>query len=250
MSGRPQQTGAQALAPGVWRIATTPRDAAFLVEGESGLALVDVGWAGAYRPLLSAIEQLGRKPADVATIVLTHAHPDHVQGVARMRELTGARVLAHPAEHAWLRAGRVPAEGRSGTAGRLLDRLPKLHWTPFAPDGALNDGELIAGAGGLRAIHTPGHSPGHLAFLHEPTATVFVGDALFHRGSLALGPAALAADPAVRAESLRALPSSLAAVGFAHGPALSGAEVDVFRAWLEGLRTAQGGSTAQAGSAA
>ena len=104
-------------------------------------------------------------------------------------------------------------------------------------------------AGGLRAIHTPGHSPGHPAFLHEPTATVFVGDALFHRGSLALGPAALAADPAVRAESLRALPSSLAAIGFAHGPALSGAEVDVFHAWLEGLRTAQGGSAARDRSA-
>lgn len=230
-----QRNDALVLAPGVWRIATTARDAAFLVEGESGLTLVDVGWAGAYRPLLSAVEQIGRKPADVVTIVLTHAHPDHVQGVARMRELTGARVFAHAAEHAWLRAGRVPAEGRSGTAGRLLDRLPKLHWTPFAPDGAVDDGELVPGAGGLRAIHTPGHSPGHLALLHEPTATVFVGDALFHRGGLALGPAALAADPAVRAESLRALPPDLAAVGFAHGPALRGAEVEAFHRWLETL---------------
>jgi DNA-binding Lrp family transcriptional regulator len=59
----------------------------------------------------------------------------------------------------------------------------------------------------------------------------------------ALGPAALAADPAVRAESLRALPSNPAAIGFAHGPALSGAGVDdVFHAWLEGLPTAQGRS--------
>lgn len=233
-----EQATAEALAPGVWRVPTTARDAAFLVEGEAGLTLVDVGWAGAYRPLLSAIEQIGRKPDDVATIVLTHAHPDHVQGVARMRELTGARILAHPAEQAWLGAGRVPPEGRSGTVGRLLDRLPKLHWTPFTLDGTVNDGELVAGAGGLRAIHTPGHSPGHLALLHEPTGTVFVGDALFHRSGLALGPAALAAHPALRAESLRALPSNLTAVGFAHGPAMRGAEVDVFHAWLDDLSAA------------
>jgi glyoxylase-like metal-dependent hydrolase (beta-lactamase superfamily II) len=225
----------EVLVPGIWRVATTSRDAAFLVEGEDGLTLVDVGWAKAYRPLLSAVEELGRKPSDIRRIVLTHAHPDHVQGVARMRELTGARILAHPAEHDWLSAGRVPVEGRSGRAGRLIDRLPKLHWTPFAADGAVTDGQLVEGGGGLRVVHTPGHSPGHIALLHEPTGAVLVGDALFHRGELGLGPAALAADPRLRAGSLRALPRELGAIGFAHGPALTGTAVDLFHGWLAEL---------------
>jgi glyoxylase-like metal-dependent hydrolase (beta-lactamase superfamily II) len=229
-------TETQQLAPGVWRIATTSRDAAFLVDGEDGLTLVDVGWAGAHRPLLGAIEQLGRKPEDVKRIVLTHAHPDHVQGAAHMRELTGARILAHPAEHTWLAAGRVPHAGRSGAIGHLLDRLPKLHWKPFTADEAVADGQLIEAAGGLRAIHTPGHSPGHLVLVHEPTGTALVGDAVFHRGELGLGPSALAADPALRAAGLRALPRNLSAVGFAHGPALTRAdELDAFQAWLEAI---------------
>ncbi|GAA2261572.1 MBL fold metallo-hydrolase [Kitasatospora cystarginea] len=226
---------AQLLAPGVRRIATSSRDAAFLVEGEDGLTLVDVGWASAHPPLLTAIEEIGHKPHDVKRIVLTHAHPDHVQGAAYVRELTGAAILAHPAEHAWLAAGHVPREGRSGTVGRMLDRLPKLHWKPFTPDQPLNGGERVDGTG-LLAIHTPGHSPGHLAFLHEPTGTVLVGDAVFHRGGLTCGPAALAADPGLRAGSLRRLPPDISAVGFAHGPALTRTdEVEAFHAWLESL---------------
>ena len=225
----------ETLVPGIWRIPTTSRDAAFLVEGEDGLTLVDVGWAKAYRPLLSAVEQLGRKPSDIRRIVLTHAHPDHVQGVARMQELTDARILAHPAEHAWLGAGRVPVHGRSGRAGRIIDRLPKLHWTPFAADDAVTDGQLVEGGAGLRVVHTPGHSPGHIALLHEPSGAVLVGDALFNRGELGLGPAALAADPALRADSLRALPPGLSAIGFAHGPALTGSAVDLFHGWLAQL---------------
>ena len=225
----------QRLARGLWRVPTTTRDAAFLVEGEDGLTLIDVGWANAYRPLLHAVAELGRKPSDVKRIVLTHAHPDHVQGVPAMCASTGAAVLAHPAEHGWLTAGRVPPEGRSALAGRLLDRVPKLHWQPFAAQSALADGQLVEGGAGLRVVHTPGHSPGHIALLHEPSRSVLVGDAVFHRGELGLGPAALAADPALRAESLQALPSDLEAVGFAHGPALTGARTDLFHRWLESL---------------
>ncbi|MEU5536018.1 MBL fold metallo-hydrolase [Streptomyces sp. NPDC020362] len=225
------------LAPGVFRIPTTRRDAAFLIEGEDGYTLIDVGWAGAPKVILATLAELRRAPSDIKRIVITHAHPDHVQGAADMRELTRAPILAHAAEHAWLAQGRVPAEGRSGRLGRALDHLPKLRWRPFSADDTLLDGMLVEGGGGLRVIHTPGHSPGHVVFVHAPSRTLLVGDAVFHRGALALGPAPLAADPLLRAPSLTLIGREFKAIGFAHGPALTGGGVERFHKWLDSLQT-------------
>ncbi|WP_055489065.1 MBL fold metallo-hydrolase [Streptomyces sp. TP-A0356] len=224
------------LAPGVIRIPTTRRDNAFLFEGDKGYTLVDVGWASAPKAITAALADLSRKPTDITRIVITHAHPDHVQGAGLIRELTGAPLLIHPAENTWLQAGRVPRAGRSGALGRALDRLPKLHWQPLSADGPLTDGQLIDGSDGLRVLHTPGHSPGHIALVHEPTRTLLTGDAVFHRSERALGPAQLAADPHLRTGSLARIPRDLKAVGFAHGTPLTGSGVDTFHEWLNALQ--------------
>jgi glyoxylase-like metal-dependent hydrolase (beta-lactamase superfamily II) len=223
------------LAPGIQRVATTRRDNAFLVDGEDGLTLVDVGWSSAPAALLDVVAERDLKPAAIKRIVLTHAHPDHVQGAAELRRLTGARILIHHDDSEWLGIGRVPAHGRFGALGRLADRIPKLHWTPFGADATLADGELIEGSGGLRVIHTPGHSPGHIALYHEPSRTALVGDAVFHRGDLALGPAALAADPHLRAGSLARIPRDVRAVGFAHGAPLEETGIPAFHQFLDHL---------------
>jgi glyoxylase-like metal-dependent hydrolase (beta-lactamase superfamily II) len=209
------------LAAQITQIATTKRDNAFLVEGDDGFTLVDVGWAKAPRVLLDAVADQGRKPADIRRIVLTHAHPDHVKGAAELRRRTGAHILIHEADAHWLQNGRVPSGGRSGALGRTIDRLPLLHWSPVEPDDVLYDGDHIDGSAGLRVIHTPGHTPGHIVLHHEPSHTVLVGDAIFNRrGELSLGPAALAADPAARPAGLAKLPADATTIGFAHGAAL------------------------------
>jgi len=66
------------IAPGVWQVPTTrrARDNAYLVAGDDGLTLVDVGWAAAPKVLLAAFAELGRTPRNLRRIVLTHAHPD------------------------------------------------------------------------------------------------------------------------------------------------------------------------------
>ncbi|MFJ9865664.1 MBL fold metallo-hydrolase [Streptomyces sp. NPDC101165] len=141
----------------------------------------------------------------------------------------------HPRRRGVAEAGGVPPEGRSGLPGRLPDRLPKLHWTPVAADGTLVDGDLVGGSGGLRVIHTPGHSPGHIVLRHEPSRTLLTGDAVFHRGRLDLGHAALAADPGLRADSLGKLPAGVRGVGLSHGAPLTGAGAETFRRFVESL---------------
>ncbi|WP_329563280.1 MBL fold metallo-hydrolase [Kitasatospora sp. NBC_01266] len=223
----------QSIAPGVTQVATSTTSNTFLIEGDAGLILVDAGMAKGVPALLSAIAELGHRPADLAAVVLTHAHPDHVQGVPQVRERTGARVLVHQADAAWLPAGRVPAEGRSGFTARCFDRLPVAHWTPFEADATLEDGELVEGGGGLRVIHTPGHSPGHIALLHEPTGTLLAGDAVFGNGGLGFGPDSFAADPERRPAGVKRIPmAEVKAVGFGHGAPLTGAQLAEFREFL------------------
>jgi glyoxylase-like metal-dependent hydrolase (beta-lactamase superfamily II) len=230
---------ADTIAPGITRVPTSrgDRDNAFLVAGDDGLTLVDVGWAGAPAVLAGALAGLGRSAADVRRVVITHAHPDHVRGLAEIRHRSGAVVLIHGADAAWLERGRVPAGGRHSPVGALLDAMPLLHWKPVTADATLTDGDLVEGGGGLRVIHTPGHTPGHIVLLHEPTRTLLAGDAVFHRGAEpSQGPDALSCDPAVRDASLARLPADVEAVGFAHGAPLTGARVESYRAWLDTVR--------------
>ncbi|HEV3357548.1 MAG TPA: MBL fold metallo-hydrolase [Pseudonocardiaceae bacterium] len=220
------------ITDAILRIPTSKGDTnnAFLVTGDDGLTLVDVGWAAAPKILLGALAEHGHSLADLKRIVITHAHPDHVRGLAEFRAHTRAEVLIHAADAPWLRAGRVPVGGRSGRIGAVLDAVPLMHWRPVEPDGELVDGEVV---GGLRVIHTPGHSPGHVVLLHEDSGTLLVGDALFRRGGApSQGPPALSQNPAERDASLAKLPLDVRAIGFAHGAPLLGADVDMYRNWI------------------
>lgn len=115
-------------------------------------------------------------------------------------------------------------------SGRSLVDIRRIVITHAHPDH-VRGGALI---GSLRVIHTPGHSPGHIVLLHEPSCALLVGDAVFHRGGLSSGHDVLAADPLMRDGSYARLPRDIAAVRFAHGTPLVGDEaVATFGIWLK-----------------
>ena len=189
-------------------------------------------WGGPAQPTLCSppLTQLGRTTRDIKRIIITHAHPDHVRGLAQIRRQCTAPVLIHSADVVWLQLGRVPGGGRHSLLGTVLDRVPVMHWEPDDPDGTLEDGDTI---NGLRVIHTPGHTPGHIALLHEPTKTLLTGDAVLHRGpEPAQGPDGLSSDPVAARISLAKLPADVKAVGFAHGTPLVDGAVQRYQVWL------------------
>lgn len=170
------------LAPGVWRIPTFGRDLVnsfAFADPDGTITLVDAGLRGATRRLTAALGELGRQPSDVARILVTHAHLDHVGSARALRSRTGARLHVHEDDAPYVRDGRPPPYGSPGPLARVLHFTHKRQ--PGSPvDVTFVEGDVLPVAGGLRVLHTPGHSPGHCSFLHEPSGVLVTGDALFN----------------------------------------------------------------------
>jgi glyoxylase-like metal-dependent hydrolase (beta-lactamase superfamily II) len=205
------------LAPGVVRIPTTGAasiNSFALVDDDGSVTLVDCGLKRAPAKIVAGLRAIGRHPCDVTRIVLTHAHTDHAGGAAEMVARTGAPVAVHEADAAYVEAGHHPPYDPSLLVGRLITRIPGGGFPPVPVGERLADGQLLDVGGGLRIVATPGHTPGHVSLLHEPTATLITGDALFNMRHLRFSsqhaaPALLVAPalyglPAQRTDSARA----------------------------------------------
>lgn len=171
------------LAPGVWRIPTLGRslvNSYAFVDADGSVTLVDCGLSRAPARIVAGLAAIGKVPADVVRIVLTHAHVDHAGGAAELVRTTGAPVAMHVDDAGYPRAGTMPPRDRSSRTARLMGRLPEEKVAPFEVAELLSDGAVLDVGGGLRVIHTPGHSPGHMSLLHEQTRLLITGDALFN----------------------------------------------------------------------
>ncbi|MGZ6839479.1 MAG: MBL fold metallo-hydrolase [Frankiaceae bacterium] len=170
------------LAPGVHHIPTTPYDfvnSYVIADDDGSLTLIDAGLRWAPRRLLAGLAGLGKRPQDVTRIVLTHAHADHAGGVARMREESGAGVIVHERDAAYVEGGRMPPTGNRLTNSHVFLRV-NGSFPPAPVAHSVIDGELLPIAGGLRVLHTPGHTPGHVSLLHEPTGVLITGDSIWN----------------------------------------------------------------------
>jgi glyoxylase-like metal-dependent hydrolase (beta-lactamase superfamily II) len=125
------------------------------------------------KQLLQALD-LGWR--DIQALILTHGHLDHAGNLARLQELTGAPVLAHPAEQAHL-DGAYPYTGAARVCG-VMEAVGRraLRYRPARIDRELKTGELLPYWGGLRVLHLPGHTRGHCGFHSERFDLMFTGD--------------------------------------------------------------------------
>jgi glyoxylase-like metal-dependent hydrolase (beta-lactamase superfamily II) len=172
------------LAPGVWRIPLV-RDLVngFAFRDDDGqVTLVDMGIASSGPKVLAALAAIGSGPSDVTRLLLTHAHPDHAGGAAHVAEATGRAFTVHHDDAAYAAEGTSPPRDRSVLLGRLFERFsrPGRDFAPVPVEHEMTDGEVLPIAGGVRVVHTPGHSPGHVSLLHEPTGVLVTGDAIFN----------------------------------------------------------------------
>ncbi|WFE99018.1 MBL fold metallo-hydrolase [Micromonospora sp. WMMD964] len=228
------------LAPNVWRIPTVGRSAVnsyAFVDDDGGVTLVDCGLAKASARIVRGLAAIGKVPADVTRIVLTHAHPDHAGGAAEMARRTGAPVAAHTADVPFAEEGRAPVSDPTVTGGRLFARLNSGRFPAVRVAQPLADGDVLDVGGGLRVVHTPGHSPGHVSLLHEPTRLLITGDALFNILGVRYSPKVLCSNFRMTKQTAHVfgeLEYDLAA--FTHGPELTDDPREKIRAFLSAHR--------------
>ena len=189
---------------------------AFLVREDDGFTLVDTTISGGADDPIEAAQAAG---GTIRRIALTHGHGDHVGSLDALKQRLGDQVeVLMPEVDARIHAGEKV------TDRKLTGSWPKIQTTP---DVRINGGDRV---GSLEVISSPGHTPGHVAFLDTRDNTLIAGDVYTSYGSVQVSShfylrfpfAAMATfDKPVDVESarsLRTLDPALLVVG--HGPAV------------------------------
>jgi glyoxylase-like metal-dependent hydrolase (beta-lactamase superfamily II) len=202
-----------------------------LVVTDEGVVLVDTGLPRRAQQIDRALRDLGKKIGDVTAVLLTHHHFDHIGNVADVRRRSGARVFAHAADAVVITGAARPAEpkGLAKFALRLVG-TPE----PTKLDQVISGAES-APLPGFTAVHTPGHTRGHVSYLLDRDGGVlFAGDAAAstREGAVTPGPVRASIDPAEQARSLAKLAGyDFEHAVFGHGKAVSGRAAERFRAY-------------------
>jgi glyoxylase-like metal-dependent hydrolase (beta-lactamase superfamily II) len=156
--------------------------ASYLIATSRGLILLDTGPRELTPVVRAGIVKLGFKLEDVKLLLTSHAHWDHVEGHAAMKQLTGAAVVA------------LAEEAPALSSGKDRSALGGTGWDPVAVDRVLRDGDdVVLGEVTLRALWTPGHTPGTTTWTttateHGRTYTVvFLGGVAANAGVQLIG---------------------------------------------------------------
>jgi glyoxylase-like metal-dependent hydrolase (beta-lactamase superfamily II) len=174
------------IAKNIYHFATPPFNW-YLIRESGQLTIVDSGFPGHYATLLSGLQSIGHSPIDVAAIVITHAHADHMGFASRLSQVSGAPIYIHAADQAaarhilelpWL--GLLSNTWRTWGRGILLNAIANgiLRMTRIPDSIPVQHGAKLDIPGQPTVIHVPGHTKGEIALYIEDSSTLISGDCL------------------------------------------------------------------------
>jgi glyoxylase-like metal-dependent hydrolase (beta-lactamase superfamily II) len=194
------------IRPGLWVVPVPiPMNSlryvlVYVFATDRGAYLIDAGWNTdeAFDALGDGLKLAGFEPGDVRGVMVTHIHPDHYGLAGRIREASGAWISLHPADARLIQSRYIDPDEllkmvstSLSRAGASQDDLADIGAAsmpvrplvnPTLPDVLIEDGDRPDVPGwNLRAIHTPGHSPGHLCFYLPEQRLMLTGDHVLPR---------------------------------------------------------------------
>ena len=166
------------VSPGVHIIPSVRWARVYLIAGET-LTLVDAGLLSRPNRVLKYIRSIGRHEDELRHILITHSHPDHTGMTSALAKATGASVVVHRSDTVRLDRNRL-ALGYAGLLGKATSPIPGFSRVDIGT--LVEDGDVLPIHGGVRVIHTPGHTRGSVCFLLEESKALFSGDTIFSDG--------------------------------------------------------------------
>jgi len=160
----------------------------YAIRSGSEVVLVDAGIGLDTERIIAYIRHQGLNPDRIRLILVTHYHGDHIGGLAQLRELTGAEVVASTNAAPAIEQGDEEKTG-VGNLRQLYDHLSSYHLEPCKVDRIVGDGDVIDFRGHqIKVIATPGHCSGHVCYLVASARgkALFSGDCVFYGGRIML----------------------------------------------------------------
>ncbi|MCH8047075.1 MAG: MBL fold metallo-hydrolase [Planctomycetes bacterium] len=150
--------------------------AVYLIYSGDEWILIDVGYDDTVEEIIELVRQLDFPLSACKTIVATHADVDHIQGLARAKQLLKTTVTAHP-----LAAEPLKTGDRLMTFAQITAQGIDMEMPPVEVDTLVGEGDKIAvGDLELEVWHTPGHTDSQLAF--RLGDLLFSGDNIYRDG--------------------------------------------------------------------
>ncbi|CAM3719447.1 MBL fold metallo-hydrolase [Kibdelosporangium persicum] len=200
---------AEQVRPGLWSVPVPiPHNPlrytiTYLSVADDGVVVVDPGWFATetWDALVAGLSTAGASVSDVVGVVVTHIHADHHGLSARLKQESGAWIAMHPAEREvlparlaattvssfdrdWLRSSGVPTDVAAKLSFDAESMKPFMELA--MPDILLADGDLVPSRA-MRAVWTPGHTPGHICLYDQERGVLLTGDHVLPRISPNIG---------------------------------------------------------------
>jgi glyoxylase-like metal-dependent hydrolase (beta-lactamase superfamily II) len=151
----------------IWQDPAANNCNTYFIDGAKKI-LIDPGHDHLFSHVRDGLATLSISPQDIDLLIITHCHPDHIEGVKRFLGKS-TMIAIHTVEMDLIRAV-APHYGEA------------LGVSEFEPHILLQEGDLNVEDLSFKIIHTPGHSPGSICLYWPQKKALFTGDVIFNQG--------------------------------------------------------------------
>jgi len=141
----------------------------YLIDGPTRV-LIDPGHLNLFEHVQKGLTSLGMEIPDIGLVIITHAHPDHIEAVQLFNKTEALTAIS---EEEW----KFVKEMRD-----FIDSVFGINIDAIAPKFFLQEGNFVVNGLELTVFHTPGHSPGSLSIYWPKQKVLFTGDLIFKNG--------------------------------------------------------------------